>query len=131
MKRRFALAVVLGSLGVVSSACDRKLSDASAPMPVSSAPVSAPGQLRVVADDHGFSPSSLALPAGPPGSKVAVTFVRTTDDTCATEVVFPDLDLKRDLPLNQIVSVDVPTGAARALTFQCGMGMFKGKLVVK
>ncbi len=130
MNRRFALAVFLGCLALASSACDKK-SDASAPMPVSSVPVSAPGQLRVVASEHGFSPGSLALPAGAPGSKVAVTFVRTTDDTCATEVVFPDLDVKRDLPLNQIVSIDVPTGAARTLTFQCGMGMFKGQLLVK
>jgi|HubBroStandDraft_1064217.scaffolds.fasta_scaffold674055_2 plastocyanin domain-containing protein len=89
------------------------------------------GQFRVVAGEHGFSPSSLALPKGAPGSKVSVTFVRTTDDTCATEVVFPDLDVKKDLPLDTPVTVDVPTDSARKLTFQCGMAMYKGALVVR
>jgi len=89
------------------------------------------GQYRVVASEHGFTPGSLALPKGGPGSKVAVTFLRTTDKTCATEVVFPDLGVKKDLPLDTPVSVDVPTDAARTLAFQCGMAMYKGALVVK
>ncbi len=57
--------------------------------------------------------------------------MRTSDKTCATEVVFPDLAIKKDLPLNQPVAVDVPTDSARTLTFQCGMAMYKGMLVVK
>ena len=89
------------------------------------------GQLRVVANQHGFSPSSLALPRGAPGSKTSISFVRTTDNTCATEVVFPELDVKKDLPLDTPVSVDVPTDTARTLTFQCGMAMYKGALVVR
>jgi hypothetical protein len=84
----------------------------------------------VVASEHGFSPTSLKLTQGGPGSHAAVTFVRTSDKTCATEVVFPDLNLQRDLPLNKVVSVEVPTDSARTLTFQCGMGMYKGALVV-
>ncbi len=89
------------------------------------------GQLRVVANQHGFSPASLALPRGAPGSKTSITFVRTTDNTCATEVVFPELDVKKDLPLDTPVSIDVPTDTARTLSFQCGMAMYKGALVVR
>jgi len=89
------------------------------------------GQVRVVASEHGFSPASVALPRGAPGSKATLTFVRTTDDTCATEVVFPDLNVKKDLPLNTPVTVDVPTDVARSYTFQCGMAMYKGAMVVK
>jgi plastocyanin domain-containing protein len=84
----------------------------------------------VVASEHGFSPGSLKLTQGGPGSHAAVTFVRTTDKTCATEVVFPDLNLQRELPLDKVVSVEVPTDSPRTLTFQCGMGMYKGALVV-
>jgi plastocyanin domain-containing protein len=84
----------------------------------------------VTASEHGFSPPSLKLTQGGPGSHAAVTFVRVTDKTCATEVVFPELNLERKLPLNQVVSVDVPTDTARTLTFQCGMAMYKGALVV-
>jgi plastocyanin domain-containing protein len=107
------LAIVFAS---VASACKR--SEAGAPA------------ADVVASEHGFSPASLRLTQGGPGSHAAVTFVRTTDKTCATEVVFPDLNLQRDLPLGKVVSVEVPTDSSRTLTFQCGMGMYKGALVV-
>jgi plastocyanin domain-containing protein len=33
--------------------------------------------------------------------------------------------------LNQPVAINVPSDAARTLTFQCGMGMYKGALLVK
>jgi plastocyanin domain-containing protein len=85
----------------------------------------------VTATDHGFSPPSLALPQGAPGSHTTVTFVRTTDKTCATEVVFPSLKVEQKLPLDQVVSIEVPTDAVQTLTFQCGMGMYKGSLLVK
>lgn len=109
-------------------ACDKK-SDASTESPP--VPPAAPGELRVIAGEHGFSPSSLTVPKGPPGSMATVSFLRTTDQTCATEVVFPDLDIKKSLPLNKPVAVDLPGDAARTLTFQCGMGMYKGALLVK
>jgi plastocyanin domain-containing protein len=89
-----------------------------------------PPAADVTAGEHGFVPTSLKLAGGGPGSRAAVTFVRTTDKTCATEVVFPDLGIEKKLPLGQVVSVDVPTDAAKTLTFQCGMAMYKGAVVV-
>ena len=94
-------------------------------------PAAQPGELRVTASEHGFTPASLAIPKGAAGSSLTVSFVRTTDQTCATEVVFPELDIKKPLPLNQVVAINVPSDAARTLTFQCGMGMYKGALLVK
>ena len=85
----------------------------------------------VTANEHGFTPSSFEVPAAGPGSHATVTFVRTTDKTCATEVVFPDLNLEKKLPLNEVVSVELPTDTAKRLTFQCGMAMYKGAVVVK
>jgi len=84
----------------------------------------------VTADEHGFHPSSIKLPAGGPGSHMSVSFLRTTDRTCATEAVFPELRIEQKLPLDQVVSVDLPTDEAKTLTFQCGMGMYKGAVVV-
>jgi plastocyanin domain-containing protein len=84
----------------------------------------------VVASEHGFTPSTLTLPTGGPGSHHAVTFVRTSDKTCATEVVIPDMKIDEKLPLNQVIAVYVPTDTPRTLTFQCGMGMYKGSVVV-
>lgn len=89
------------------------------------APTAAP---RVVADAGGFTPRVLALPRGGPGD---VVFRRTTDDTCATAVVFPALGIERELPLGQDVTVTVPTTAARTWAFQCGMGMYRSRVVVR
>jgi hypothetical protein len=127
MRLLLALAVMLLAASGLC-ACDKR-SDASTESPP--VPPAAPGELRVLANEHGFAPSSLTVPKGPPGSIATVSFLRTTDQTCATEVVFPELDLKKALPLNKTVSVDLPGDAARTLTFQCGMGMYKGALLVK
>lgn len=113
-----------------TAACSKKSDGDTAPAPASMI-AAATGEVRVVADEHGFTPGSIAVPKGAAGSKVTVTFVRTTEKTCATEVVFPDLQIEKPLPLNVPVPVEVPGDAARTLSFQCGMGMFKGALVVK
>ncbi len=84
--------------------------------------------VSVTADDKGFTPSSIDVKQGEP---TAIGFTRTSDDTCATQVVFPELDLKKDLPKDATVYVVVPTESARTFTFTCGMGMYKSAVVVK
>ena len=85
----------------------------------------------VTVDEKGFTPSSLELAKGALGSKATLTFTRTSDDTCATRVDFPELGTKTELPLGKSVTLEVPTDAARTLTFQCGMGMYKSAVVVR
>lgn len=86
------------------------------------------GNIAITADDKGFTPPSITLKKGEPSTLV---FTRKTDQTCATEVVFPELKIKKELPLNVPVSIEIPTDSARSLTFQCGMAMFKGAVVVR
>ncbi|HEY1957843.1 MAG TPA: cupredoxin domain-containing protein [Polyangiaceae bacterium] len=86
------------------------------------------GRIAIRADEKGFTPSSVTLEQN---KAATLVFTRTSDDTCAKEVVFPDLGVKKDLPLNKPVDVDVPTTAPRTLTFACGMNMFKGSVVVR
>ncbi len=100
---------------------------------VESAPAAAPSQaseLRVpiVADGRGFSPNQVNVPRG---THTTLLFKRTTNETCATAVVFPALRIERELPLGQEVAVEVPTGERRTLVFQCGMGMYRSRLVVQ
>jgi plastocyanin domain-containing protein len=81
----------------------------------------------VVADGRGFTPNQVSLKQGGVGT---IRFQRTSDETCATEVVFPDLNVRKPLPLNQIVEVSVPTTQAKTYAFTCGMGMYKSAVVV-
>jgi len=85
-------------------------------------------QVKIRVDDKGFTPSQVALEKGKPASLV---FVRMTDETCAKEVIFPELKVEKDLPLRAPVAIDIPTGEARTLTFQCGMAMYKSAVVVQ
>ena len=101
---------------LIAVACNAKKETASAPAGA------------IVADDKGFTPSSVTLKKGGPGR---LTFFRTTDETCATEVVFPEIGLKKALPKGQPVMVDVPTTEDRKLTFQCGMGMYKSAVLIQ
>ena len=92
-----------------------------------SASTGAAMSVNIEANEKGFTPTSFDLQKGAPATLI---FRRTSDATCATQVVFPELKITKDLPLNVPVPVTVPTGDARTLSFQCGMGMFKGKIVI-
>lgn len=112
----------LAALAALASGCDKKGAAGGADTVTAGA-----GPVAVTADDKGFKPSSVKLKKGVPATLV---FTRTTDDTCATEVVFPQLDIKKDLPKGTPVTITVPTDKEQTLTFQCGMGMYKSAVVV-
>ncbi len=122
MGRTFASARILTAV-LLLAACKK------APLPADQAASSCP--TCVVATDHGFVPSRVIVPKGAPGSTVALTFTRETDDTCALDIVFPELGIKKALPLKQAVTVEVPSGDARTLGFQCGMAMYKSSVIVQ
>ncbi len=98
------------------------------------APAGAPGaamplaqQFEVKVTTKGFEPDALTLEAGRP---VRLTFTRTTDQTCATDVVVPAYGIRKPLPLKQPVTVEfVPKKGSAG--FVCGMNMLKGTLVVR
>ena len=117
----FLLALALASAG---PACTKR----ETPAEPSRAAVPVDGHLRVEAGDDGFSPSTVAVAKG---QKLTLEFVRTSKDTCATSVVFPELKIEKELPLTQTVAIEIPTGEARTLAFQCGMGMYKSKVVIQ
>ncbi|MFO0661054.1 MAG: cupredoxin domain-containing protein [Polyangiaceae bacterium] len=92
------------------------------------APAAKPGEVRVTADKKGFTPNAITLKKDGDGT---VTFVRTADGTCATEVVFKELNINKELPLNQPVAIQLPTNEAKSFTFTCGMGMYKSTVTVQ
>ena len=116
-------------IATLLAACDKAPAPSAAP--VSSAPVTVPaegGAVAITADEKGVSPTEVHATQGVP---ITLVFTRTSDNTCAKEVVFPELKVRRPLPLNQAVAVALPTQVARTYRFQCGMAMWEGSVVIK
>ena len=82
---------------------------------------------RIEINTRGYQPASLRLRRGVPAR---VTILRTTDATCAKEIVLPDFNIRRALPLNQPVVVSFTPKTRRTFTFICGMKMLSGTLIV-
>ena len=75
-----------------------------------------------------FSPASVTIPANTP---VRLHFRRSDQPTCAEEIVFPELNLRKKIAANETVTFDIPAQQARTLNFACGMDMLKGTVVVQ
>lgn len=76
----------------------------------------------------GYSPGEVTAAAG---EEVRIVFTRTSDEGCGQQLVFPDLDIRRDLPLDEAVPVDITMPASGTIAFTCGMGMYRGAVVVR
>jgi hypothetical protein len=102
---------------------------ANAPAAASqSAPAYEPQGRKVLVTEKGYEPAKLTLRAGVPAQ---ITFVRTTDKTCGTEVLFPSLNIRRALPLNEPVVVEFTPKTSAEIAFVCGMNMLRGTVVVQ
>ncbi len=75
----------------------------------------------------GYSPDRIEVVAG---ERVRLVFTRTEYSGCTREVVFPELGIRKELPTNQAVSIDLPVLAPGTYNFHCGMNMIHGTLVV-
>lgn len=87
---------------------------AKTPAPVANAAPVEVQAARVSVTETGFEPAQVGLHAG---ILARLTFVRTTDRTCATEVVFPSLNITTPLPLNEPVVIEftpAATGSSRS-----------------
>ena len=88
-----------------------------------------PQEVAVQVTDAGFVPPVVDVPRGRP---VVVTFTRTIDKTCATDVVFKGINRGYDLPLDKPVQVTLsPTDSGDTLKYSCSMDMVRGMLVAK
>ncbi len=83
---------------------------------------------RVLVTEQGYEPAKMTVRQGAPAR---ITFVRTTDKTCGTEVVFPSLNIRRLLPLNVPVVIEFTPTASGSIGFVCGMNMLRGTIVIE
>ncbi len=124
---------LVGLFGLIlaTGACD-KLPTVAASAQTTAAPASVPAvaesPIAVSVDASGYHPESVHAPAGKPARLI---FTRTTDEGCGQQLVFPSLGIRKDLPLNRPVTVDVTMPASGSVAFTCGMNMYRGSVVVQ
>ncbi len=79
--------------------------------------------------EKGFEPSTVDVM---PGTNVILKVTRKTDSTCAKQIQIPSMKIKKDLPLNETVSIEVGKLEKGEIRFGCGMNMMEGgKISVK
>jgi RND family efflux transporter MFP subunit len=83
--------------------------------------------VKIAVTEKGYEPARVSVRAGVPAR---LTFTRTTDKTCGTEVVFPSLNIRRALPLNEPVTIEFTPAKTGEIAFVCGMNMLNGIVVV-
>lgn len=76
----------------------------------------------------GYSPDTIAVAKG---KKITLQFTRKDPSGCLEEVVIPEFKVRKFLPLNQTVAIELKPEKAGEYEFVCGMNMFHGKLIVK
>ena len=81
----------------------------------------------VIAVDGGYEPNRIEVQEGEP---VRLKLVRKEYNGCTREVVFPKLNIRRELPPDETVVIDLSALPAGEYEFRCGMGMIRGTLVV-
>ena len=75
---------------------------------VAGAADTAPREIEIVVE-NGYTPSRVTVQEG---EVVRLTFLRKDYSGCTKEVVFPSLGIKKDLPVNKRVSIDLPAQKA-------------------
>jgi plastocyanin domain-containing protein len=90
------------------------------------APASAVREIEIVVDGT-YKPNRIELHEG---ERVRLKFVRKEFNSCTKEVVFPQLNIRRELPPNKPVVIELPALTKGEYEFKCGMNMVRGTIVV-
>jgi plastocyanin domain-containing protein len=123
LRKWVVLGAMAGGVGLIMVVAPAKGGPSTARTPSTLAS----GIVTVQVNDQGFFPSSISIGAG---QAAELEFTRTTEETCAASVVFPELGITRELPLNRPVRVPVPADQTRTLAFQCGVGDHRSAVVI-
>ena len=85
-------------------------------------------RVSILVTENGFEPAVVNVKAGEP---VTLLVKRTTDQTCATELVMKEQHIHQTLPLNHEVAITFTPSHTGDLVYACGMDMYRGKIHVE
>jgi plastocyanin domain-containing protein len=77
--------------------------------------------------EGGYTPSIISIPKE---KTTKISFTRKDPNSCLEEVVLGDFKIKKYLPLNKKITVEVTPKEKGEYGFACGMNMFHGKIIV-
>lgn len=89
--------------------------------------VTVSGSVDIVVEG-GYSPNVISIPKG---KTTKLNFIRKDPSSCLEEVVLGDFKIRKHLPLNQKVSVEITPQQTGEFGYACGMNMYHGKIIVK
>lgn len=84
-------------------------------------------EIEVVVEG-GYNPESVIVPVN---KATKLVFLRKDPSSCLEEIVLGDFKIRKFLPLNEKVSIEITPKKIGEYQFSCGMGMFHGKLIVR
>jgi plastocyanin domain-containing protein len=84
-------------------------------------------RLRVLVKG-GYTPDVIVVKRGAP---VELDFYRDEINSCTEQVVFGDFGISRMLPAFKTTRIEFTPERAGTFTFNCGMNMVRGKLIVE
>lgn len=76
----------------------------------------------------GYKPDSLVIKKG---VKTTLSITRKDPNNCLEEFILPDFKIKKYLPLNETVEIDITPDKVGTFGFHCGMNMYHGKIIVE
>ena len=77
--------------------------------------------------DGGYQPEVISIPQG---KLTKLNFIRKDPSSCLEEVVLGDFKIRKSLPLNKKVTIEIKPERKGEFDYACGMNMFHGKIIV-
>jgi hypothetical protein len=127
MKLRAMLLAALAVAAATVSCTKPTGAGQEGPPPAKDAPALEGRRVDVTAGMDGYVPSTIEAKAG---ESLVLRFTRTAKSECLAQVVFPELKITKDLPLNTPVEIAVKADKPGSIPFQCGMAMVHGSVHV-
>lgn len=88
--------------------------------------IEATGSIEIIVEG-GYKPDKISVKSG---QKTVLKFIRRDPSSCLEEVTIPELKIKKYLPLNEEVDIEILPKKKGEYRFQCGMNMYHGTLNV-
>ena len=85
------------------------------------------GSIDIVVEG-GYTPSTISIPKG---KATEIIFLRKDQSSCLEEVILSDFKIRKFLPLNKKITIEVTPQKTGEFKFSCGMNMFHGKIIVE